>query len=217
MGITEKGNTLKYYQLERTELYSFARSAGLRSAGRALNVGCGAGKDAPHLRALGAGVIHGIEPVDQAAESARLTYDRVFHGRVEDWRWDGCPYDLVVFADVLEHMANPEEILRKSRSWLGQQGHLLISIPNVRHLSVIADLVFRGDWVYAEDGILDKTHLRFFTARSFVRLLSACGYTREAQGRWGATRTARTVARFVPRAGEFVLSQVFFLAKVLPE
>lgn len=204
---------LAYYELDRAELYAFAATGRLRLSGRALNVGCGAGRDADHLRGLGASVLHGIEPVQPAADAARRRYDHVFPGPVEDWHWDGQPYELVVFADVLEHVVDPGALLHRARSWLSPSGYLLISVPNIRHVSVLYNLAICGQWEYTEHGIMDRTHLRFFTSRSIIRLLCSAGYETNDLFRWGATRTARTVARAFPPSGEFLLSQIFLTAQ----
>lgn len=202
-----------YYQLDRAELCAFARRAGLRVQGSVLNVGCGAGADARLLRELGAREIHGIEPVEEAAELARRNYDRVFAGPVESWAWDEDPYDLIVLADVLEHLVDPYALLLEAKSWLSKDGHVLISIPNVRHVSVLWELVVRGDWRYREHGIMDESHLRFFTSASFRRALKEAGYGLVTMHRWGSQPLTRAAGKIVPGSGEFLLSQVFVLAR----
>lgn len=202
-----------YYQEDRAELYRFAAHAGLHIQGRALNVGCGAGSDAPFLRRLGAEEIHGIEPFEEAARLASFKYDHVFFGPVEAWSEDGKPYGLVVFADVLEHLVDPQTVLIRARSWLSRDGYVLISVPNVRHVSVLWRLIVQGDWRYEERGVMDDTHLRFFTRLSFVRLLELTGYEAVAIRRWGSSVFTRAVGRTFPRSGEFLLSQIFVLAR----
>ena len=176
-------------------------------------MGCGAGADADLLRRLGGTELHGIEPVAEAAEEARRRYDDVFNGSVEDWSWDGKPYDLIVFADVLEHLVDPYTLLRESRAWLSDTGRILVSIPNIRHLSVLWGLVIGGDWRYGQHGIMDGTHLRFFTSRSFDRALHEAGYEPLASHRWGGMRLTRMLAEVAPPVGEFLLSLIFVLAR----
>jgi predicted TPR repeat methyltransferase len=204
---------LTYYQEDRAELYGFAARAGLHIHGRALNVGCGAGLDARFLRQLGADEIHGIEPFEGAARLASLRYDHVFIGPVEAWREDAKPYSLVVFADVLEHLVDPQSVLVRARSWLSRDGHVLISIPNVRHVSVLWPLVVQGEWRYGEHGILDDSHLRFFTRQSFLRLLEQSHYQSVAVRYWGSNILTRAMGRVFPRSGELLLSQIFILAR----
>jgi O-antigen biosynthesis protein len=202
-----------YYGLDRSELYDFARRAGVRVTGPALNVGCAGGADAPHLRGLGATRLHGVEPVASAARTAAKRYDAVDCCPVDAWTWDRTRYDLIVLADVLEHLADPVSLLRRAGEWLSPEGTLLLSVPNVRHVSVLWSLVVRGDWRYREEGILDDTHLRFFTSKSFRRLLVDAGYRPVAMDRFGLHRAGRSVSRVVPSAGELLLSQIFAVAR----
>ena len=77
---------------------------------------------------------------------------------------------------MLEHLADPWSVLRKLKPLLCNEGVLIAAIPNVRHWWVVRDLVLHGEWRYRKDGVLDETHLRFFTKRSALRLLQDCGY-----------------------------------------
>ncbi|MGZ4128799.1 MAG: hypothetical protein ACXVQ2_11685, partial [Actinomycetota bacterium] len=86
-----------------------------------------------------------------------------------------------------------------------------------RHLSIFWELFVRGEWNYRESGILDSTHLRFFTRRSFIRLLSQTGFQPTAMQRWGATLLLRRLDHLLPGTGELFLSQIFFLARVASE
>ena len=202
----------EYYTNPRDELYQFAGRAGLSLSGPVLNIGCGAGADGPILRKFGATEIHGVEPVGEAAQVARGEYDRVDACRLDEWTWDGTSYQLVVCADVLEHLADPKQALLHIRSWLADDGRLLVSIPNVRHLSVLWMLLVRGDWRYEEAGIMDSTHLAFFTRRSFIRLLQETNYRITATTRWGTLGLTRRIETYFPGSGEFLLSLIFFLA-----
>jgi 2-polyprenyl-3-methyl-5-hydroxy-6-metoxy-1,4-benzoquinol methylase len=117
----------------------------------------------------------GVEPDAALPPSAREGYD--------DWRaadalgcgdWNA-PFDAVVCADVLEHLARPEELLARIRGWLRGGGTLLVSLPNVANVTVRAGLLL-GRFPYAERGILDRTHLRFYTRRTAAELLVAAGF-----------------------------------------
>jgi predicted TPR repeat methyltransferase len=117
----------------------------------------------------------GVEPDPTLPASCREGYD--------DWRatdalsagtWDA-PFDVVVCADVLEHLARPEELLARIREWLAPGGLLLVSLPNVANVTVRAGLLL-GQFPYADKGILDRTHLRFYTRRSARRLLEDAGF-----------------------------------------
>ena len=84
-------------------------------------------------------------------------------------------FDCVICADVLEHLKDPWDVLAQIFRLLRPGGHIVVSIPNIRNLGVMAELA-AGDWVYQDAGILDRTHLRFFTLRSFGRALLEAGF-----------------------------------------
>ncbi|MDT8717980.1 glycosyltransferase [Clostridium sp. 19966] len=84
-------------------------------------------------------------------------------------------FDYIIFADVLEHLLNPWQVLTNIKKYLKHDGNILASIPNVMHYSVIRDLL-NGNWNYVDAGILDKTHLRFFTYNQIISMFKNCGY-----------------------------------------
>jgi 2-polyprenyl-3-methyl-5-hydroxy-6-metoxy-1,4-benzoquinol methylase len=117
----------------------------------------------------------GVDPDPSLPPECREGYD--------DWRstdalsagsWEA-PFDVVVCADVLEHLPRPEELLARIRDWLAPGGTLFVSLPNVANVTVRAGLLL-GRFPYAEKGILDRTHLRFYTRRSARRLLEDAGF-----------------------------------------
>jgi 2-polyprenyl-3-methyl-5-hydroxy-6-metoxy-1,4-benzoquinol methylase len=117
----------------------------------------------------------GVEPDAGLPESCRDGYD--------DWRptdalsagsWKA-PFDAVVCADVLEHLPRPDALLARIREWLRPGGVLLVSLPNVANVTVRGALLL-GRFPYAEKGILDRTHLRFYTRASARRLLEDGGF-----------------------------------------
>lgn len=87
---------------------------------------------------------------------------------------DSAPFDVMVFGDVLEHLKDPLTVLRGMLARLAPGGLVLVSVPNVAHLYVRLNLLF-GRFEYADRGILDRTHLRFFTRSSFRRFLRDAG------------------------------------------
>jgi len=102
-------------------------------------------------------------------------YDRWITGPADPTAaWDRL-FDAIVFADVLEHLADPEPLVRAARGWIVPGGSLLVSVPNVANLTVRLSLL-AGRFEYAEKGILDRTHLRFFTRRSARRLIESAGF-----------------------------------------
>jgi 2-polyprenyl-3-methyl-5-hydroxy-6-metoxy-1,4-benzoquinol methylase len=81
--------------------------------------------------------------------------------------------DCLVYGDVLEHMVDPWSLLRRQAAWLRPQGMVLACIPNVQHWSMFMRLL-HGNWRYEEEGLLDRTHLRFFTLESISQLFGVC-------------------------------------------
>ncbi len=80
-----------------------------------------------------------------------------------------------MFADVLEHLINPLDVLKKTRKFLKTGGSVIASIPNVQYLGLVNELV-EGNWTYQDEGILDRTHLRFFTYHEIIKLFDEAGY-----------------------------------------
>jgi SAM-dependent methyltransferase len=85
------------------------------------------------------------------------------------------PFDAILLMDILEHLAHPEELLQQLKPLLGENGRVLVTGPNVAYWAVRAKLA-RGRWDYQEAGILDRTHLRFFTVATWESLLTSAGY-----------------------------------------
>jgi len=153
------------------------------SARRVLDIGCGAGRLGDALKARQQAEVWGVERSDQAAELARQKLDQVVVGDVEtlDVDFEPATFDAIVCGDVLEHLREPERLLRRARDWLAPEGCLVASIPNVRHHSVVCSLL-QGNWTYESAGLLDRTHLRFFTRREIEKLFSRAGFAIE--GMW---------------------------------
>jgi len=144
------------------------------------DVGCSSGAFGNELRKLGRITqLIGLEPNQEAAEVARSVYDQVIVGQFpedQDQLPAGERYDAIYFNDVLEHMPQPELALAAARYLLTPTGVVIASIPNIRHVSILGKLIVHDEWRYTESGILDKTHLRFFTARSIRRLFEDGGW-----------------------------------------
>lgn len=151
-----------------------------------LDVGCGAGAFAELLRSRGVERITGIEPDPGRSVKAATRVDRLLATTVEDAlerELEDSTFDLIVAADVLEHLVDPWTVTARLATRLAPGGRLLISLPNVGSLEVVKQLVLRGDWRYDDDGIFDRTHLRWFGRRTLRSMLADAGL---APIRWGA-------------------------------
>jgi 2-polyprenyl-3-methyl-5-hydroxy-6-metoxy-1,4-benzoquinol methylase len=158
---------------------------------RVLEVGCATGFMAEHLaRELGCRVT-GVEQDPDAARVAAGRCERLVVGDIEQPEVIAqCAgeYDVIVFADVLEHLRDPESVLRTLARFLAPDGRILASIPNVAHWSIRWRLLV-GRWEYEDRGILDRTHLRFFTRRSALALFGRAGLAvTRVTGVWGFPR-----------------------------
>lgn len=143
---------------------------------RILDVGCGTGSVSLFLKRAGGSELVGLEPSSERAEKARSRGLNVLHGAFPtDLLPPNHDFDTVVFADVLEHLPDPAAALRSAKDYLKPNGVILASLPNVAHWSVRWNLV-RGRWDYEPCGIMDATHLRWFTKRSLHRLFETSGY-----------------------------------------
>jgi 2-polyprenyl-3-methyl-5-hydroxy-6-metoxy-1,4-benzoquinol methylase len=139
-------------------------------AKRILDVGCARGRLGHELKLQDpTRYVVGVEQDPDAAKAAGERLDDVF---VLDVQVDTPPIepgslDCLLLGDVLEHLVDPEEVLRRYRGLLRDDGLVLVSVPNIQHFSVIKNLL-RGDFMYQPSGLLDGTHLRFFTYMSFA-------------------------------------------------
>ena len=138
---------------------------------RILDVGCAAGYLGRILRDNGHHLT-GIEGDTAAAEEASSCYDALHLADIETfdfpyWR----EFDYILFADVLERLRDPAAVLRTALPALKDSGKIIVSVPNIANWVIRLSLLF-GKFNYADRGILERTHLRFFTLRSFRKLIS---------------------------------------------
>lgn len=134
-----------------------------------LDIGTGAGFVGLALKDLGAGALTAVEIDATARADLRAAGYAAVHERVEEL--GGQRYDAVLLLDVLEHLSDPFQMARAIGAWLKPGGVALISVPNVAHWSVRLPLLF-GRFDYRSRGILDRTHLHFFTREHFRELLA---------------------------------------------
>jgi 2-polyprenyl-3-methyl-5-hydroxy-6-metoxy-1,4-benzoquinol methylase len=147
---------------------------------RVLEFGCATGYMSEVLKNRLGCSITGIEISSQAAELARRHCDRVVVGDSETLDlgrlFAGELFDAIVFADVLEHLRDPSVVLRRIHPLLVENGAVIASIPNIAHGSVRLSLL-GGEFRYRDNGLLDRTHLRFFTRETVHDLFESSGYT----------------------------------------
>lgn len=112
----------------------------------------------------------------EAAQYAECSYLGKDTGDINRLYWtnDEKKYDYIIFADVLEHLPDPQTILNKCKEKLKKSGEILVSIPNISHNSILIDL-FNDRFFYEDVGLLDKTHIHFFTYHSFSSMIRQIG------------------------------------------
>lgn len=161
-----------YYQHARPEVLELVPA----TAHKLLDVGCGAGGFSASLKARQSIEVHGVELVTQAAELARSHLDKVWNSTIEEALPELAEayYDCIVVADVLEHLLDPWNVLISLKGKLAAGGTIVSSIPNIQNWDVLASLI-QGRWDYQNAGILDRTHLRFFTRKSVEELFWSAG------------------------------------------
>jgi 2-polyprenyl-3-methyl-5-hydroxy-6-metoxy-1,4-benzoquinol methylase len=187
---------------------------------RILDIGCGDGSLGAELRARGATELVGIELVEEAANKASRIFDTVVHSPVEEvdlLGLGGDTFDTLIAADVLEHLVDPWAQLSRWRDWVKPMGRLVISVPNLRHWKVLVDLAVSGRFDYEPTGgVMDITHLRWFTKRSLAEELRRTGWDAE---RWLRPRGGRAmgVDRLTGRvASDFLIRQLTVVARPTP-
>ena len=152
---------------------------------RVLELGCaGGGFGAALMERFPGATVVGIEAGRAAAAKAATRLERVICARIEDvdFAAEGFKpgeFDMVVAADILEHLIDPWNLLVRLKPWLAPRAQVVASIPNVRNITVVSELLVGGRFEYAERGLLDITHLRFFTLAEIQRMFVETGYVFE--------------------------------------
>ena len=165
--------SLDYYSSPRPEVMALVSP----QARIILDIGCGAGALGSYLKARQPCHVSGIEGIRTAAHFAAMVLDTVHVGDILEIlpTLPEAHFDTIIMADVLEHLADTDQVLECVRRKLNMDGELILSLPNVGHWSVLRDLL-EGRWEYRERGILDRLYLRFFTRTSAIAALARHGF-----------------------------------------
>ncbi|MDC0005086.1 class I SAM-dependent methyltransferase [Gammaproteobacteria bacterium] len=166
--------TNDYYSRDRKWPSFFPITVGAKI----LDIGCGKGVLGSYLKNSYSAKVTGLEIFPEYASEASGHLDEVICGNFEDIDLSAHKgiYDYVIFSDSLEHLLEPKAALLKARTLLKDSGELLIAIPNIRNFRVTFPLVVFGNFEYQDEGLLDRTHLRFFTLSSISNMLASCGF-----------------------------------------
>jgi 2-polyprenyl-3-methyl-5-hydroxy-6-metoxy-1,4-benzoquinol methylase len=163
-----------YYQADRLEMMKLLPA----TTKRVLELGCGAGGFGAAVKRQRGAEYWAIEYNATVAENAERVLDRVLVGDADELvpELPDDYFDAIVCNDVLEHLARPDVTLDRLRPKLRTEGVVVASIPNIRYLPALAEVVFRRDFPTEDEGIFDRTHLRFFTRKSIRRMFEEAGY-----------------------------------------
>jgi len=143
-----------------------------------IDIGCGDGSFGSIIKEKTDAEVWGIEYRKEEADKADKVLDNLFSGPCEDLIGE-LPenyFDVIYFNDILEHLEDPYTVLKKVKPKLKKQGVVISSIPNIRFYKAILSLIFKKEWKYKAHGVMDKTHLRFFTGKSIRRMYEDQGY-----------------------------------------
>ncbi len=165
-------DAVNYYQNYRNEMQPLLPE----KYSRVLEIGCGEGYFRSNLK-----LEHeywGVEPTAEVAHRATERLDKVLIGTYEEVanHIPSAYFDLVICNDVIEHMTDHDRFLQAIKSKIKPGGCLVASIPNVRHILNLFEVLVKKDWQYKNAGILDRTHFRFFTKKSLERIIIDNGY-----------------------------------------
>ena len=162
-----------YFGTPRREMLPFIPE-GITSV---LEIGCGTGAFGALVKQQRRCRYTGVELMEQAAELARTRLDEVVVANIEHTNlpFEYGSFDCLVCNDVLEHLVDPWQSLKDLTKFLSPGGYIISSLPNVRFSEVVKDLVIRKRWEYKSEGVLDRTHLRFFTEKSIESLMKSAG------------------------------------------
>lgn len=167
----------EYYKHIRLDLLEFLKpnSKDLKI----LEVGAGYGATLSYLKEQKiANEVVGVDIPANENKSPFKNIDVFLYGDIEglDLNQYRNYFDCIILADVLEHLVNPSEVLKKISVLLKDEGEILVSIPNFRHKKSIYKVFLKGDFSYEESGIFDYTHLRFFCKKNIKQLVTNSGY-----------------------------------------
>ena len=185
-----------YYENERPEMQMLLP----KNVSTVLDIGCSNGNFGYAIKLNSKAEVWGIEPMEYFAEEASKKLDKVFTSSIED-AMDLLPdnyFDVVYFNDVLEHLLNPYEILEKMKSKLKEDGKIISSIPNFRYFRTFFRILFKGNWDYEDQGVMDKTHLRFFTKNSIKKMYENAGYKIEVHKGINPSKSLKPILVNIP-------------------
>jgi methionine biosynthesis protein MetW len=205
---------LEYDNIDKQALYAVSKKS------RVLDVGCATGFMGEWLKNARDCEVVGVDIDIEEIRLARGVLNEVIHGSIEDTKVINSLikhytyFDTILMTSVLEHLVNPLHTLHQLKKLMTKNSTIIISTPNVAHWSIRLHLL-SGKFDYTDYGILDKTHLHFYTVKTFHELINESGLTIEAIkfdfGGGGYPRIMRQLGRFFPNLAAY---QILCIAKL---
>lgn len=197
-----------YYFYPRPELVNLVNEDRERPL-NILDIGCGCGAICAYLKGKYPNAsTFGVEIVPEAASIAKHIADTVC-GDIEtlNFPWEEDFFDYVIMGDVLEHLREPSLVLKKLLPHIKKGGHIIISMPNMKHYSVMIPLIMNDEFKYTSAGILDTTHLKMYTKTEIIRLIENSGYTLEVLGSTQVGAPSEAIDKIIDILVELSVSQ----------
>jgi ubiquinone/menaquinone biosynthesis C-methylase UbiE len=144
-----------------------------------MDIACGEGLTCLELKKLGkAKEVIGVELFNKATKIAESRLDQVICGNIEEINlpFETGYFNYIIMSLVIEHLINPWKTLKRLRNFLSIEGYLIACISNIAHWRTLKDLIVFDNWEYKESSFLDKTHLRFFTKKTILKLFNEGNY-----------------------------------------
>ena len=163
-----------YYESTREDMLKYI-PAGTKTS---LEFGCGSGGFSALIKDKFDAETWAVELNQQAAQQAEKKLDKVINNDALNSLVDipDSYFDCIILFDILEHLIDPYTLLGALKNKLSNSGVIIASIPNIRYYRTFIDFVIYGNWDYKDQGILDRTHLRFFTYKSIIKMLKMLGF-----------------------------------------
>ncbi len=164
----------EYYEDDRPEMLQFVG----RKPAKIIEFGCSSGRFSESLKKKYQCETWGIDLDQQSVDLAKMKMDKVFCGDAFE-QMENLPenyFDYIICNDFIEHVAYPEQFFERVKKHLTADAILICSLPNVRYWKHFNRYLFLKDWKYKKSGILDYTHLRFFTRKSMKRAINNWGF-----------------------------------------
>ena len=210
-----------HYEAKQARYYTGVRNdilemLGDRAGLRILEVGCGDGANGEEALKRGIAETYcGIELMRAPAKVAEQRISSVIQGDIEalELPWAGSSFDVIIASEVLEHLRDPWSVVARLVRLLSPGGKFFASSPNIANHRVVRNLL-SGRFELTDTGVMDRTHLRWFTPSTYSRMFQDVGMVIEHMGTVGEVKGKSAIARrFLPRKYEYLFwSQIFVVA-----